>query len=139
MRVAWGACLEGGGTAPYWPWVQILRSVGRPAVALAGPGGGSENRFQVFDGVVEEVRGSSGGHGLLVVLDDLHWADEPSLRLLQWAASAVADDRVLPVGLHRGQEAFAYGEAGAVLGALARGRAADSIARAQKSARGTRP
>ncbi|MET9913143.1 hypothetical protein ABZZ74_41340 [Streptomyces sp. NPDC006476] len=107
---------------------------GRPR----GPGGCSENRFQVFDGVVGEVRGSSGGHGLLVVLDDLHWADEPSLRLLQWAA-AVADDRVLLVGLHRGQEAFAYGEAGAVLGALARGRAADSIARAQEPARGTRP
>ncbi|MEU6141606.1 AAA family ATPase [Streptomyces sp. NPDC047081] len=127
MRVAWGACLEGGGTAPYWPWVQILRAIGRPAGTLADPATAPENRFQVFDHAVEELRAAAAGQGLLVVVDDLHWADEPSLRLLQWTASAVADDPVLLAGLYRGQEAFAYGEAGTVLRAAARERTASSL------------
>ncbi|MFC8518920.1 ATP-binding protein [Streptomyces sp. NPDC057257] len=127
MRVAWGACLEGGGTAPYWPWVQILRGVGRPAGTLADPAAAPENRFQVFDHAVEELRAAAAEQGLLVVVDDLHWADEASLRLLQWTASAVADDSVLLAGLYRGREAFAYGEAGTVLRAAARERTASSL------------
>ena len=27
--VAWGACLDGGGAPPYWPWTQILESLDR--------------------------------------------------------------------------------------------------------------
>ncbi|MGI5456869.1 ATP-binding protein [Streptomyces sp. CA-249302] len=127
MRVAWGACLEGGGTAPYWPWVQILRGVGRSAGTLAEPAAAPENRFQVFDDAVEQLRAAAAEQGLLVVVDDLHWADEASLRLLQWTASAVADDPVLLAGLYRGREAFAYGEAGTVLRAAARERTASSL------------
>ena len=25
--VAWGACYEDGGTPPYWPWTQAIRSL----------------------------------------------------------------------------------------------------------------
>ena len=29
VTVAWGACLEGGGAPPRWPWIQILESLDR--------------------------------------------------------------------------------------------------------------
>ena len=27
--IAWGACLDGGGTPPHWPWIQIIESLDR--------------------------------------------------------------------------------------------------------------
>ncbi|MGI5290258.1 ATP-binding protein [Nonomuraea polychroma] len=132
MRVAWGACLEGEGAAPYWPWVQILRAVGVSAAQLVDPvDGAAGNRFQLFDGVVEVLRSASAEHGLVLVLDDLHWADVPSLRLLHWVASTVADSAMLVVGLYRGREIASYADAAAVfetgLQAMRRERATTQI------------
>ena len=39
------------------------------------------------------------------MLDDLHWADEPSLALLSFLARALATARVLLVGAYRDTEA----------------------------------
>ncbi|MFH8935496.1 ATP-binding protein [Streptomyces griseosporeus] len=129
-RVAWGACLEGEGTAPYRPWVQILADL-RPGPAtadLTAPAPDDRSRYQVFDAVTQTLRTAAGPAALLVVLDDLHWADAASLRLLQWTASALADDKVLLVGLYRGREPFSYSEAEAVLRAVGRERAARTLA-----------
>ncbi|MEV6866349.1 BREX system ATP-binding domain-containing protein [Streptosporangium subroseum] len=128
MRVAWGACLEGEGAAPYRPWAQVLRDVGKPGFPLLDPAvGEARSRFQLFDDVIEVLRTVSEERGLLVVLDDLHWADVPSMRLLQAVASAVADSRLLVVGLYRGRETFPYAELGGVLRAILRERAAAQV------------
>jgi len=42
---------------------------------------------------------------LLIALDDLHWADEPSIRLLGFLARALTGSRVLLVGAYRESEA----------------------------------
>lgn len=39
------------------------------------------------------------------VIGDLHWSDVPSMRLFQCAASAVADTRLLLVGMYRAPRA----------------------------------
>ena len=44
---------------------------------------------------------------MLVVLDDLHWADEPSLRLLEFLTRALAARAVLLLGAYRDTEASA--------------------------------
>ena len=125
FRVAWGACLEGEGAAPYRPWTQILREIGRSASLLIDPAGGTAwSRFQLFDDVAQKLRAAAEEHGLLVVLDDLHWADVPSLRLLQAVASVVADSRLLVVGLCRSRETFPYADHVGVLRAILRERAA---------------
>ena len=45
------------------------------------------------------------GRPVLVVLDDLHWADEPSLRLLGFLARALTARAVLLLGAYRDTEA----------------------------------
>ncbi|MQA11650.1 MAG: AAA family ATPase [Pseudonocardiaceae bacterium] len=81
---AWGGCLEGEGAPPYWPWIQILRDLGDPADTLVAPRSSDDvsSRFRLFDEVIDVLRRVSGS-GLLIVLDDLHWADTASVRLLQ--------------------------------------------------------
>jgi DNA-binding CsgD family transcriptional regulator len=124
MQAVWGGCLEGAGAAPYRPWVQVLRRLAHSESLLGDPAADeSGSRFRVFDRVVEVLRTASVERGLLVVIDDLHWADVPSMRLLQSVAAVVADCRMLVLGLYRGQEAFPYAEWADVLRAVERERA----------------
>jgi predicted ATPase len=43
----------------------------------------AEARFRLFDAVSSFLRAAAGRGGLVVVLDDAHWADAPSLLLLR--------------------------------------------------------
>lgn len=107
MRAVWGACLEGEGASPYWPWLQILREPGESGDALLHPSGGEGgSRYHIFDDIVDVLRGHSSEHGLLIVVDDLHWADVPSMRLAQAVAATAPDSSLLVVGLYRGREVY---------------------------------
>src|SRR5262249_39736218 len=98
-RGAWGACLEGEVAPAYRPWGQILRELGEPVSLLLNPAGGEAgSRFHVFDDVVEVLRNAARDRGLLLVVDDLHWADVPSMRLLQAVAAPVGGSRA-PAGV----------------------------------------
>ncbi len=70
----------------------------RPAADTLTEAAGTQ--FQLFDDVVEVVTRTGP---VLIVLDDLHWADESSLRLLQAVAAGIADAPVLLLGLHRAE------------------------------------
>jgi DNA-binding CsgD family transcriptional regulator len=123
VRTAWGACLEGEGAAPYRPWLHVLGSLGRPESLLGGATKvDSGSRFHLFAEVVETLRTAALNDGLLVVIDDLHWADEPSIRLLQYLAADVAECRLLVLCLYRGREAFAYADLARVLPQILRER-----------------
>jgi hypothetical protein len=100
--VAWGRCPEGEGGPSFWPWRQVLRSLGiAPDRVFAGDVESPEERFRVFDDVTEAVRGAADKSGLLVVLDDIHGADEPSLLLLRHLADQVTQARLLVVAALR--------------------------------------
>src|SRR5439155_21888560 len=108
-----GRSWEAGGAPAFWPWVQALRTLvrdrdperlrsdlgaGAPDLAqllpelrelLPGlpepPSLDSEGaRFRLFDAVASFLRTAAETQPLLVLLDDLHAADEPSLLLLQF-------------------------------------------------------
>ncbi len=105
VRVLRGTCWDGTGTPVFWPWMQVLRAAGAELGELVpGPGGADDPgaRFALFDAVTRLL---AGWCPLAVVLDDLQWADEPSLRLLDFAARRLAGSRVLLVGGYRDAEA----------------------------------
>lgn len=88
--VAWGRCAEAEGSPAFWPWRQVLRSLGTDAeTVLGGDVESPEDRFRVFEGVTEAVRDAAGNGGLNVILDGIHWADEPSLLVLRHVADHI--------------------------------------------------
>src|SRR5947209_6934629 len=47
--VAWGRCVEAEGAPAFWPWRQVLRSLGvDPDTVLAGHAESPEDRFRAF-------------------------------------------------------------------------------------------
>jgi tetratricopeptide (TPR) repeat protein len=122
-RVLWAQCWDGPGAPPYWPWTQVLRAglqAGEP-VELGEAGrldvefgmnvsrsSGAEPegaRFRLFDAVARVLARLAAVTPLVVVLDDLQWADEASLRLLDFAARHLRISPVLIVGAYRDVEA----------------------------------
>jgi class 3 adenylate cyclase len=129
-RVLVGRCWEAGGAPAYWPWVQSLRAYVRDADAetlrsqlhtsaadlaqivpelrellpsLPEPLllESEAARFRLFDSTASFLRNASNAQPLVLVLDDLHAADEPSLLLLRFLAAELADTRILVVGTLR--------------------------------------
>ncbi|MBV9922098.1 MAG: AAA family ATPase, partial [Pseudonocardia sp.] len=101
ITVAWAACPRDGGAPPFWPWAQLLDRLGRPA-ALAAPDQTAADHARFL--VVEAVRAAlEAVSPVLLVLDDLHWADDASLHLLSALGAHVAAP-VLVLGTYRDTE-----------------------------------
>lgn len=61
-------------------------------------------RFRLFDSITTFLKNASQTQPLMLFLDDLHWADNSTLLLLQYFASQMADCPVLAVGAYRDVE-----------------------------------
>jgi tetratricopeptide (TPR) repeat protein len=61
-------------------------------------------RFRLFDAMAASLRSAAADTGLVVVLDDLHWADRASLLLLEFVARELSDSRLLLVATYRDVE-----------------------------------
>jgi DNA-binding SARP family transcriptional activator len=117
--VLWGRAFEGGAAPAFWPWLPPLRSlVGRldrdtelapqlASLAVATSSGGAagaatalvtdRTRFELFDAITGLIAQSSDDQQLMLVLDDLQWADPASLQLLTFVAGQLVDRPVLLV------------------------------------------
>src|SRR6185295_16875563 len=73
-------------------------------VRAASASAGEAARFRLFDSVTLFLKRAAARRPLVVVLDDLHWADEASLRLLQFLAAALADCPILVLATYRDVE-----------------------------------
>jgi predicted ATPase len=103
--VAWGRCVEVEGAPAFWLWRQVLRSLGiDPDEVLTGRVESPEDRFRAFDKVAEAVRGVAGQSGLVVIVDDIHVGDEPSLLVLRHLAERIADAKLLVFATFRDVE-----------------------------------
>jgi len=149
VQVLVGRCWEAGGAPAYWPWVQSLRTyvrasdtaamrtvLGAGAADLAQivpelrrrltdlpepPSLASEGaRFRLFDATAEFLRAASTIRPILLVLDDLHAADAPSLLLLQFLVRELASTNVLIVGAARDLDPIPGEHLAAVLAELER-------------------
>jgi len=80
-----------------------------PGLAYAGDrvvrAAGGEERFRLFEAVTSTLVRAAAPAGLVVVLDDLHWADLSSASLLAHLARDLAASRVLIVATYRDQMA----------------------------------
>ena len=133
-QVLWGRCYEEQGVPPYWPWVQAIRNYVRgrdPAELSIEMGSGAVDiaqivsdvreklpglpapahvedpdsaRFRLFDSIAAFLKTASQKQPLVLVLDDLHWADKPSLMLLQFVSRELSGTRLLLIGTYRDME-----------------------------------
>jgi class 3 adenylate cyclase/tetratricopeptide (TPR) repeat protein/DNA polymerase III delta prime subunit len=132
-RVLIGRSYEAEGAPAYWPWLQMARTYIQDAdpEALAtdmGPGANDiaqviaevreriptvapalelepeQARFRFFDSISTFLKNAALRDPLVLFLDDLHWADGPSLRLLQFLARELSDSKLLVVGTYRDVE-----------------------------------
>jgi DNA-binding SARP family transcriptional activator len=93
-RVLVGRCSQDDGAPPLWPWATILESLGLPLEAEDDtPAEGGQ--FRSWERISNAVRDASRDQVTVVVLDDLHWADSSTLRVLRLLAETVADERLL--------------------------------------------
>ncbi|MEV6031324.1 BTAD domain-containing putative transcriptional regulator [Nonomuraea sp. NPDC052116] len=112
FTVAVGRCAATEGAPAFWPWVTVLERLADtlpplPADVRANlPGVGSATgtdpegaRFRTYGAAAQAL--TAGRRPVLVVLDDLHWADRSSLRLLSYLAEYVLDGRLAVVGTAR--------------------------------------
>ncbi len=151
-EVLWGRCHEQQGAPPFWPWAQVIAAqveasspdslraeLGKaasvvaelaPAVAEKLPGltpapaaaDPESARFRLFDAVTQYLCRVARSRPLLIVLDDLHWADASSLKLLEFAAQEVSAARLVILGTYRDVEVSRNHPLFASLGELARQR-----------------
>ncbi|HMG25632.1 MAG TPA: AAA family ATPase, partial [Acidimicrobiia bacterium] len=77
-------------------------------------------RFRLFDAVTMFLRTIARTELLVIVLDDLHWADNESLLLLTFVARELREQRLLVLGTYRETELRQAAAAARVLGDLAR-------------------
>ena len=134
MRVLTGHCVEREGAAPYTPWVEVLEQALARAQSpeafrgLLGESAGEvarivpelrrafddipapldlppeQERRYLFNSIREFIGRAAEIRPLLIVLDDLHWADEPTLLLLEHVAEGLAGAPVLVLGTYRDVE-----------------------------------
>jgi predicted ATPase len=79
-------------------------------------------RFRLFDSITAFLKTASQRQPLVLVLDDLHWADQPSLMLLQFVARELGGARLLLVGTYRDMELSRQHPLAETLGELTRER-----------------
>ncbi len=99
-----GQCDAMEGAPELWPWRQILRAM---ATEGAGPppldvGDAAETtRFQQADAVVGWLAQRTQAAAVVLVFEDVHWADRGSLALLEFLAAHVGRLRLMAVATHR--------------------------------------
>jgi hypothetical protein len=128
-RTAWGTCVDVDARPGYWPWTQALdglvRAVGAdrvraavgedaallasivPSFASASPRAeaSERDRLLAMDAAVRLLATVAIEQPLLLILDDLQWADESSLELFDFVARAPGLAGVGLIGAYRHDEA----------------------------------
>lgn len=128
-----GRCYETEAGLPYIPFVEAMRAYvasapdddlrenlgdGAPDVAklvseirrrlpdlpALPPGQPEQERYRLFEGVCSFLVNAAKSRPILLVLDDLHWADKPSLLLLLHLARRLKDTRLVVIGTYRDVE-----------------------------------
>lgn len=80
----------------------------------------SPARFRTFDAIRQFFHQAAQQVPIILVLDDLHWADAPSLSLLEFLSQELLRVRLLIVGTHRDADASRKTPLLSTLGALSR-------------------
>ncbi len=144
----WGQCHDGQYIPPYWPWKELLRGLlkmlptprGRsrqsgiqqrltgivsevfqvPHTSRAMPKPVSDQtRLMILESATVLIRTISKRRPLLLIMDNLHCADVPSLQLLEVVAREMRGQNVMIIGSYREPSADSIAEFRPAIGALA--------------------
>ena len=144
-----GRCHPDPGAPPYWPWTQVFRTLvrlGDPSALRRAVGpdlasvveilpelrdagvdllpqpalDAAASRFRLLDALSRLCLEAARHRPLVVLLDDLQWADGGSLLLLELVAAGIQDAALLLVATCRTGEPGATEPADAVVGRLGR-------------------
>jgi tetratricopeptide (TPR) repeat protein len=156
-HVLWGRCYEGETPRPYGPFAEVIAEHAARAAADSlradlGVGAGplarvvpalrervpdipepvalqpDEERVRLFDAVAQFLIALSARAPLVVVLDDLHWADGDSIGLLRHVGRIAARERLLLLGTYRDVEVGPTHPLADALGVLPRETTYDHVA-----------
>jgi DNA-binding SARP family transcriptional activator len=129
-QVLVGRCDETGGAPPFWPWMQALRDymAGRTPERVAEEAGDHAGavvqlvpelatrlpnfeapptleaeaaRFRLFDAVANLLVRAARATPLVLVLEDVHWADTSSVQLLEFLGRRIGGASILVVAAWR--------------------------------------
>jgi predicted ATPase len=102
FKVYLGRSIDLVGTElPFQPFVEALRPLGKPS-QIDGQTPGSQLR--VFEETLALLTEHSASEPLLLVLEDLHWADTSTLDLVVFLAHNLDDRQILLLGTYRADE-----------------------------------
>jgi len=87
----------------------------------------SSERFRTFDAIRQFFRQATQQVPLTLVLDNLHWADTPSLLLFEFLSQELLRSRLLIVGTHRDADASTKTPLLSTLGGLSRDSDAERV------------
>lgn len=97
--VLWGRCVDDPGAPPLWPWRRALAELSVPE-PHPGPDPLAA-RFRFMSAVADALIAASTARGLVIVLEDLHWADDASLGLLRHLAGELRRSRLAVLATYR--------------------------------------
>ncbi len=111
--ILFGRCSQDEGAPPLWPWRDVLDALGVELPAESGEGDAGA-RFRMWDQIVRTILARAAQHRLVVVIDDLHWADASSLRVLRLLVEIAQSGHLIVIATWRDNPAPA-----SVLGSVA--------------------
>ena len=138
FTVLCGQCAEIGDSVPYLPFADAFRTApshieqavkGRPVLARLLPDGGEPAegtdpsgmaRQQMFGAVLGALAEFAAASPVLLVLEDLHWADATTRHLVTFLARMLRRERVAIVGTYRTDDLHRRHPLGEVVAELGR-------------------
>jgi hypothetical protein len=134
FAIVWGAAWESGGAPAFWPWSQVFRALERSSILCAAPelarllpelgeapaGEDAVARFELFDAVLQVLTALARQRPILVLLEDLHAADLPTLELLAFLVAHLRDVPLAIAATYREPEARRAAPRGELLDRIAR-------------------
>lgn len=97
LRVLVGRCSQDDGAPPLWPWKTVLDGLGVSLLDEDLVAEGESGQFRTWERIAGAVREAARDEPLVVVLDDLHWADTSTLRVLRILVETTDQARLLVV------------------------------------------
>ena len=128
LLIGWGTCWHGEGAPGFWPWMQafdglvdvvgidaaiesagsdrdilslLVRDLGPSAITSEDP---DRPRLLLLDATLRWLESLAASHHVVIVLDDLQWADSSTFDLFDYVISAPRSARLLIVGAFRHDE-----------------------------------
>lgn len=121
IPVLWGRTPEATWAEPYAPWIEALDRLegGSAPLFQTADGLAAEDRqAQIHDRVLRHLSSSVKRQAMLLVLEDLHWAQPATLDLLRHVAFGPARSGMLLTGTYRASAAAPHLPLGKTLGHL---------------------